>query len=202
MSQVIEASLPMSDNEPTPSHTISLVVNNKPGVLIRVALVFSRRAFNIDSLCVSPSNGENLSRCTIVASGDKEALRRIVDQLNKLVDVIHAEEHPQDDTVVRELALVKVGCPPTHRVRLAEIAAMFDTSLQDDAGTTSVYEVVGSKAEVDDFVRRIEAEFDVMELVRTGAAAVADSPGARGVAHVRYPSGGDTVRPCDEPDSC
>ena len=159
--------------EQLPAHTISLVVNNKPGVLIRVALVFSRRGFNIDSLCVSPSNEENLSRCTIVASGPSSVLRLIVGQLNKLVDVIHAYEHGADDSIVRELALLKVSTSPDTRARLAELASKFDTNLLEDAPGRSIYEIVGTRAEVDDFGQRVEAEFEVLEVIRTGAAAIA-----------------------------
>src|SRR5210317_709067 len=95
----------ISDN--SSQHTISLLVNNKPGVLIRISLVFARRGFNLDSVVVSPGMEERYSRMTITASGDPGALRRILQQLNKLVDVIHATDHTGERVVERELALIK-----------------------------------------------------------------------------------------------
>ena len=94
----MSAALPLAANEPLPTHTISLFVNNKPGVLVRVALVFSRRAFNIESLVVSPAAEGRFSRMTITCSGPNEILAQVVKQLAKLVDVVHAIDHTGDES--------------------------------------------------------------------------------------------------------
>ncbi|NIV46668.1 MAG: acetolactate synthase small subunit, partial [Gammaproteobacteria bacterium] len=91
--------------------TISLFVNNKPGVLVRVALVFSRRGFNIESLVVSPAAEGRFSRMTITCSGEPEDLEQVVKQLAKLVDVVHAIDHTGDQSYETEIALVKLECP-------------------------------------------------------------------------------------------
>src|SRR6185295_19898434 len=91
-------------------HSISLLVNNKPGVLIRIALVFSRRGYNIDSLVVSPTHNGKFARMNIVASGEPKTLVQIIHQLNKLIDVIHAKDHTGETVVEKELALIKVRC--------------------------------------------------------------------------------------------
>src|SRR5512137_2237055 len=92
-------------------HSISLYVANKPGVLIRIALVFSRRGYNIDSLVVSETQDPRFSRMNIVASGDRETLEQILKQLNKLTDVIHARDYSFSEVIEKELALVKIDCP-------------------------------------------------------------------------------------------
>ena len=97
-------------------HSISLLVNNKPGVLIRIALVFARRGFNIDSLVVSESNVPEFSRMTIAATGDNKTLDQIIKQLNKLVDVVHATDNTGKNIIERELALLKVFCDSEKRV--------------------------------------------------------------------------------------
>ncbi|RMD75794.1 MAG: acetolactate synthase small subunit, partial [Lentisphaerae bacterium] len=106
-------------------HTISLLVNNKPGVLIRIALIFTRRGYNIDSLVVSPGKEERFSRMTITASGEAEILGNILKQLNKLVDVIHATDHTDDVIIERELMLVKVACKAEKRTQIIEISDHF-----------------------------------------------------------------------------
>ena len=92
-------------------HTISLYVSNKPGVLIRIALVFARRGYNIDSLIVSEGHDPDFSNMNISATGDERTLDQILKQLNKLVDVVHAKDNTGEDVIQRELALLKVKCP-------------------------------------------------------------------------------------------
>ncbi len=91
-------------------HTISILVTNKPGVLVRCAQVFAKRGYNIDSLVVSPAVNPKYSRMTITAQGDPETLDQIIKQTAKLIDVIHAYEHTGEDSVDREYALIKVKC--------------------------------------------------------------------------------------------
>ena len=98
-----------------PFHTISLFVNNKPGVLSRVALTFARRAFNIESLVVSPAVEGRYSRMTITSSGSAETLEQVVKQLAKLVDVVHAIDHTGEDAYATEIAMVKIECALNQR---------------------------------------------------------------------------------------
>ena len=99
-----------SGSSPVGKHTISLYVNNKPGVLIRIALVFARRGYNIDSLVVSEGHDPRFSHMNITATGDEQTLQQILRQLNKLVDVIHAKDHTGDDIIQQDLALIKLRC--------------------------------------------------------------------------------------------
>ena len=107
----------------TNQHSISLLVTNKPGVLIRIALVFSRRGYNIDSLVVSPTHNGKFARMNIVASGEPKTLIQIIHQLNKLIDVIHAKDHTGETVVEKELALIKVRCAPERRTAPRRAAA-------------------------------------------------------------------------------
>ena len=104
-----------------PVHTISILVRNKPGVLVRVALVFSRRGFNIESLVVSPGAEGRFSRMTIVSSGNSRDLGQIILQLAKLVDVVHAIDHTGDDSYETEIALVKLFAPLDQRTQILQI---------------------------------------------------------------------------------
>ena len=100
-----------NDNTPQPkTTTVGLLVNDRPGVLVRISQVFSRRGYNIGSLVVSPAHIPNTSRMTLTCTGPEDVLHQIILQLNKLVDVIHARDHTDDQAVTRELALFKVAC--------------------------------------------------------------------------------------------
>jgi acetolactate synthase-1/3 small subunit len=101
-------------------HTISILVANKPGVLVRVALTFARRAFNIDSLVVSATHNPKFSRMTVTAKGDRTILEPIIKQLNKLIDVIHASEHNTTLSVDRELSLLKAKIPASAKAVVAK----------------------------------------------------------------------------------
>ena len=140
-------------------HTISLLVNNKPGVLIRIALVFSRRGYNIESVVVSPSNDPKFSRMSLVASGDKETLDQIIKQLNKLVDVIHATDHTGQNTLERELVLVKVNCPPEIRGQILQIV--------DLSENTMTFEVTGSTEKLNALHLMLD-KYGILESIRTG----------------------------------
>ena len=155
------------------SFTISLYLANKPGVLNRVGLVFSRRGWNIDSLSVSPDEDGRFSHCSIVANGDANTLFKIVGQLNKVVDVIYAREHLVDSVVSRELALVKVICSPE---RFHELHKELDGVLWkivDESITTKTVEGVGTREVIDRVHRRRDSILGVLEMVRTGAVALA-----------------------------
>ena len=106
-------------------HSISLLVANRPGVLVRIALVFSRRGYNIDSLVVSPTLDPNFSRMNIIAHGNPEILMQIIKQLEKLVDVVQAKDHTGTDAVEKELALIKVRCTPDQRTEILQLCDHF-----------------------------------------------------------------------------
>lgn len=148
-------------------HTISLLVNNRPGVLIRIALVFSRRGYNLESVVVSPSHRPEFSRMSLVASGDPRTLDQIIKQLNKLVDVIHALDHTGDVTVQRELALVKVQCSPGQRTEVLQIADHFKCRSVDMDDQSMTFEVTGSSDKLD-AVHDHFGKFGIIEAVRSG----------------------------------
>ncbi len=153
-------------------HTISLYVANKPGVLIRIALVFARRGFNIDSLVVSESNDPDFSTMNIVATGDKRTLDQILKQLNKLVDVVHATDRTGESIIHRELALLKIKCEPSHRVEILQLAHALGCETVDLSDTSVTFQVVGETEKIDN-VNRIVSQYGVRELVRTGKVLIA-----------------------------
>jgi len=153
-------------------HTISLYVNNKPGVLIRIALVFARRGYNIDSLVVSEAHDPDFSHMNLVASGDERTLDQILKQLNKLVDVVHAKDNTGEDIIQRELALLKVKCTPEQRTEVLQLAHAFKADPVDLCDSTVTLEVTG-KTEKLDAVHRVFNKYGVLEMVRTGKVLIA-----------------------------
>ncbi len=154
------------------SHTISLLVNNKPGVLIRIALVFARRGYNLDSLVVSPGADERFSRMTITASGDPKTLVQIIGQLNKLVDVIHARDHTGEVVVERELVLMKLSCTAEQRTEVLQIAEHFKCQTVDFTESTLMLQSTGNTAKLDALIMMLR-KFDIIETVRTGKIIMA-----------------------------
>lgn len=157
--------------EMSPRHTISLYVANKPGVLNRIALVFGRRGYNIDSLVVSESTDPSYSFMNIVASGDRETLVQIIKQLNKLVDVVSAKDYSQEDVIQKELALFKVQCPAARRTEVLQIAQTFKAVTEDLTETTLTLMVTG-KSEKIDALKVMLSSFGILELVRTGKVLI------------------------------
>lgn len=153
-------------------HTLSLHVANKPGVLIRIALVFARRAYNVDSLVVSPSADPDFSRMNIVASGDEKVLDQILKQLNKLVDVVHASDRTNDDVIHRELALIKIHCEPDMRGEVLQLAKALDCDTVDLGESSVTIEATGRTDKIDS-VSRVFARYGVLEMIRTGKVLIA-----------------------------
>ena len=153
------------------SHSISLLVNNKPGVLIRISLVFARRGYNIDSLVVSPAHNRQFSRMSITASGDPETLVLILGQLNKLVDVIHATDHTGDVVVQRELALIKVRADPATRGEIIQIVNLFRASIVDVGTQSMVVEITGEEDKINALYNLLQP-CGVIEMLRTGVVAM------------------------------
>ncbi len=159
-----------------PVHTISLFVNNKPGVLVRVALVFSRRGFNIESLVVSPAAEGRFSRMTITCSGLAEDLEQVVKQLAKLVDVVHAIDHTGDASYEVEIALVKVECELDQRTQILQIAEHYKARIVDYGADSVILQAFGSSEKLDALIELLRP-FELKELVRSGKLLM-----ARGVA--------------------
>ena len=152
--------------------TIGLLVNDRPGVLVRVSQVFSRRGYNIESLVVSPAHVASTSRMTITCSGPEDVLHQIILQLNKLVDVIHARDHSDDQAVTRELALFKVGCSIEERTEVLQITEVFRGKAIDISEDTITIEVTGTSDKMD-AMEALFGKFDLKEMVRTGKIVMA-----------------------------
>ncbi|MDR3200496.1 MAG: acetolactate synthase small subunit [Spirochaetales bacterium] len=161
-----------SQNGSIKKHTISLLVSNKPGVLIRISLVFARRGYNIDSLVVSPSQDPSFSMMNIVATGDSQTLDQILRQLNKLVDVLHARDRTGEDIIERELAIIKLCCTPQVRTDILQIAQAFSCDVVDLSDTCVTFQVSG-KTEKLDAVNKVFEPYGIMEMVRTGKLLMA-----------------------------
>ncbi len=155
-----------------PMHTISLFVNNKPGVLVRVALTFARRAFNIESLVVSPAVEGRYSRMTITSSGSAESLEQVVKQLAKLVDVVHAIDHTGEEAYETEIGLVKLECALDRRTEILQIAEHYKAKVVDYGTDSLILQVYGSSEKIDTFVDLLRA-FGITELVRSGKLLMA-----------------------------
>lgn len=156
----------------TPMHTISLFVHNKPGVLVRISLVFSRRGYNIESLVVSPAARGGFSRMTITCSGDPDTLDQIIKQLTKLVDVVHAIDHTGDASFETEIALVKVESSIRERADILQIAEHFNARVVDYGFDSVILRVYGSSEKLDAFTRLLEP-YGISELVRSGKLLMA-----------------------------
>ena len=153
------------------THTLSVLVENKPGVLAHVAALFSRRAFNISSLSVGPTSDPRVSRMTIVVDGASTPVDQVRKQLDKLIRVLKVTELAEDDAVERELALIKVGVDPGRRAELLNLAAEFRANVVDLAAETIVLEAVCSPGKLDELLARLEPH-GTCELVRTGLIAI------------------------------
>jgi acetolactate synthase-1/3 small subunit len=156
-------------------HTISVLVENRPGVLARVSHVFARRGFNLESLAVSRTEDPTVSRMTIVVAGTEEAFDQIGKQLLKLIDIIKVIDHTRDDLVQRELALIKVRATPQNRAEIMQIAQVFRANLVDISEDTITIEVSGKEYKVDAIQRMLE-KFEILELVRTGRIVLTRGP--------------------------
>ncbi len=159
-------------------HTLSVLVENRPGVLTRIAGMFARRAYNIHSLAVGPTDDEGVSRLTIVVGTEAVQLEQIIKQLNKLVHVLKIIELDRDDAVLRELQLVKVVADHTNRSQIIEIADVFRARIVDVASDALTIEVAGSPAKLEAMVDLLEP-FGIRELVRSGTIAL--SRGSRSI---------------------
>jgi acetolactate synthase-1/3 small subunit len=152
-------------------HTISVLVENKFGVLTRVAGLFSGRGFNIDSLNVAPTQDPSTSRMTIVTRGDDATLEQVVKQLNKLVDVLKVVDFRDGEYVDRELVLVKVAVNSRTRAEVMQITDIFRAKIVDVQPSSLTIEITGDESKTSKFIDLMNA-FGIVDLTRTGKVAL------------------------------
>jgi acetolactate synthase-1/3 small subunit len=156
-------------------HTISVLVENKFGVLTRIAGMFSGRGFNIDTLNVAPTLEPNTSRMTIVVRGDDTVLEQVTKQLNKLIDVIHIEDYHDEEVVERELVLMRVVVDSVNRAEVMQLCDIFRARVVDVQHHVLGIEVTGNESKIDKFLM-LMGKFGISELSRTGRVALARKP--------------------------
>jgi acetolactate synthase-1/3 small subunit len=152
-------------------HTISVLVENKFGVLTRVAGLFSGRGYNIDTLNVAPTHDPATSRMTIVTRGDDATLQQIVKQLQKLIDVLNVEDFREDEYIDRELILVKVSVDSKTRAEVMQITDIFRAKIVDVQPKTLTIEITGNESKVEKFLELMKS-FGIVDLTRTGKVAL------------------------------
>jgi acetolactate synthase-1/3 small subunit len=171
----------------TTKHTVVALVEDRPGVLNRVASLFRRRGFNIDSLAVGPTEEEGLSRMTIVVDGATTVVEQVEKQLYKLIDVVKVADITHKGVVARELCLLKVRCPNGKRPEVIQLAHVFGAQVADVAESSVVLQIVGEEDDVDNVIRTMRP-YGIVELARTGRVAM-----SRGSASVRADGSVDGV---------
>lgn len=164
-------------------HTLSVLVENKPGVLARVAGLFSRRAFNIHSLAVGQTEHPEISRITVVVDVDELPLEQVTKQLNKLVHVLKIVELERERSVQRDLILVKVRADARQRGDILQIVDLFRAHVVDVAADALVIEAVGAPEKLEAFLAAL-AQHDVREIVQSGTVAI--GRGARSITERAY----------------
>ncbi len=152
-------------------HTISVLVENKFGVLTRVTGLFSGRGYNIDTLNVGPTHDPTLSRMTIVTRGDNATVEQICKQLNKLVNVVKVIDYGTDKYIDRELVLVKVGSDSKNRAEVAQMAELFRAKVVDVQLKSVTIEITGSEGKIEKFLMLMKG-FGILDLTRTGQVAL------------------------------
>ena len=153
-------------------HTLSVLVENKPGALARIATMFARRGFNIESLAVGPTEHHDVSRITLRVDCEQHPLEQIEKQMHKLVNVLRVQELEPGEAIERELALIKVNAPPDKRSELLALADVFNARVADLGPEALVFEIVGPSEDIDSFEELVRPH-GVKELVRTGRIGLA-----------------------------
>ena len=156
-------------------HTLSVLVENKPGVLTRVSALFTRRGFNIHSLAVGPTEPEDISRITVIADAEGLAMEQVTKQLNKLVNVLKIVELDPDTSVERELYLIKVHADDANRTAVLQVVDLFRAHVVDVAPTSVVIETIGSESKVKALLTALQP-YGVKEIVQSGAVAITRGP--------------------------
>ena len=153
------------------SCTLAVTVENQPGVLTRVASLFRRRGYNIESLAVGATHDPSVSRMTLVVQGESVVLEQVTKQLYKLVEVIKVVDISTTDSVNRELALVKIKAEPGDRTEIAQMANIFRANIVDISRNSLIVEVTGDERKIDALMEALRP-FGIIEMVRTGKAAI------------------------------
>ncbi len=157
-------------------HTIVALVEDRPGVLTRVASMFRRRGFNIASLAVGRSEQPGLSRMTFVVNGDEATVNQVTNQLDKLIDVIRVSDISREEIVARELALIKVRSTPSSRGEIIEIVNLFRAKIVDVGAQSLVIEITGEEDKINAFHSLLQP-FGILEMLRTGLVAMVRGQG-------------------------
>jgi acetolactate synthase I/III small subunit len=153
-------------------HVLSILVENKSGVLTRIAGLFARRGFNIDTLTVGPTDDEQVSRVTLTVDGALHPIDQVTKQLHKLINVLKIRDMEPEETVAREMALFKVSSAVENRAEIIQFAEIFRAKIVDVARRTMTIEVTGSADKIEAFERMIRPH-GLVEMVRTGEIAIA-----------------------------
>ena len=155
-------------------HVLSILVENKPGVLARIAGLFARRGFNIDTLAVGPTDDPNISRITLTVDGAVHPIDQVTKQLHKLINVIKIRDMEPDETISRELAVFKVSAAVENRAEIMQFAEIFRARIVDVARKAMTIELTGTPEKIEAFERMVRPH-GLIEMVRTGEVAIARS---------------------------
>ena len=167
----------MMSSSNTVTHTLSVLVEDKPGVLARVAALFSRRGFNIQSLAVGPTEQKDMSRMTIVVTAEETPLEQITKQLNKLINVIKIVEQDDDHMVARQLALIKVRADTGTRGQVIEAVNLFRAKIIDVSTESLTIEATGTREKLEALLSVLEP-YGIRETVQSGVVALSRGPRA------------------------
>ena len=185
----------MSTNGSEPrKHTIAVLVENKFGVLSRVAGLFSARGYNIESLSVGETLDPSVSRMTLVVTGDEFVIEQVTKQLHKLIDVIKVNDLTDDSHVERELVLVRVNAEPQHRAEILRVGDIFRAKVVDVTPVSYVLEVTGDEGKIDAMLELLRP-MGIQEVVRTGKVAISRGPKTR----AKRPAEARRARVSDDP---
>jgi acetolactate synthase I/III small subunit len=157
-------------------HILSILVENKPGVLTRIAGLFARRGFNIDTLVVGPTDDPELSRITLTLDGAMHPIDQVTKQLHKLVNVLKIRDLEPDETIARELAVFKISCDGAQRAEVMQFVQIFDGRIIDVTRRTIIVEIVGPADQVARFEKLVRP-FGLIEMAQTGEIAIARGRG-------------------------
>jgi len=152
-------------------HTIAVIVENKSGALTRVAGLFSRRSFTIDSLSVGATENPDYSRMTITVHGDRDVLEQVIKQLSKLINVIRVSELDPSESIERELAIIKVNADKESRSEIMQIVNIFRAKIIDVSHRSMIIEVTGDEEKIDAIVQLLR-QFGIKEIARTGKVSM------------------------------
>ena len=152
-------------------HILSILVENKPGVLTRIASLFARRGFNIDTLTVGPTDDEHISRITLTLDGALHPIDQVTKQLHKLVNVLKIRDLEPSETVSRELAMFKVAADGDQRAEVMQVCEIFRGKVVDVTKRSLIVEVTGTTGKIDAFERMVRP-FGLVEMMRTGEIAI------------------------------